>query len=117
QLPDSTLDFGTAIFCSLSDIRLSIFMSITGTSNRRQWLRDATALPPNGRRARMPQSPNRILDSLPQNIFAAMAPHLQHVTLPFGQVIAETGQPVGKVYFPFNGVVSLVVEMEEGATI
>jgi hypothetical protein len=45
----------------------------------------------------MPQSPNRILNALPQNIFAAMEPHLRNVTLAFGDVIAETGElrPVG----------------------
>src|SRR5215208_7725711 len=65
----------------------------------------------------MSQSPNRILNALPQNVFAAMQPHLQEVTLPFGEVIAETGEPVRKVYFPFTGVVSLVVEMDVGEMI
>jgi CRP-like cAMP-binding protein len=62
----------------------------------------------------MAQSPNRLLDSLPQNIFAALQPHLKPVPLPFGAVIAETGKTVEKVYFPHAGVVSLVVEMEVG---
>ena len=62
----------------------------------------------------MLQSPNRILNALPQNIFAAVEPHLQPVTLPFGDVIAEAGEPIRKVYFPFTGVVSLVVEMAGG---
>jgi CRP-like cAMP-binding protein len=65
----------------------------------------------------MPQSPNRILNALPQNIFAAMEPHLRNVTLAFGDVIAETGELVRDVYFPFIGVVSLVVEMEVGEMI
>jgi CRP-like cAMP-binding protein len=62
----------------------------------------------------MAQSPNRILNALPQNIFAAMEPHLRNVTLAFGDFIAETGAPVGNVYFPFTGVVSLVAEMSVG---
>jgi CRP-like cAMP-binding protein len=65
----------------------------------------------------MSQSPNRILNALPQNIFAAMEPHLRNVTLAFGDVIAETGDPVSRVYFPFSGVVSLVVEMDVGEMI
>jgi CRP-like cAMP-binding protein len=65
----------------------------------------------------MPQSPNRILNALPQNIFAAMVPHLRNVTLVFGDVIAESGDPVRNVYFPFAGVVSLVVEMQVGEMI
>jgi CRP-like cAMP-binding protein len=62
----------------------------------------------------MAQSKNRILNSLPQNIFAAIEPHLKHQDLVFGAVVAETGQPVDRVYFPNTGVVSLVVEMTVG---
>jgi hypothetical protein len=65
----------------------------------------------------MPQSPNRILNALPQNIFAAMAPHLRNETLAFGDIISEPGEPVRNVYFPFTGVISLVVEMQVGAMI
>src|SRR4029078_11306150 len=65
----------------------------------------------------MLQSPNRILNALPQNIFAAMEPHLRNVTLAFGDVIAEPGEPVSNVYFPFTGVVSIVVEMKVGEMI
>jgi CRP-like cAMP-binding protein len=62
----------------------------------------------------MSQSSNRILASLPQNIFVAMEPHLKQVPLSFGDVVAETGIPVSKVYFPFDGIISLVVEMKVG---
>src|SRR5258708_30916277 len=62
----------------------------------------------------MTQHPNRILDSLPQNIFAAIEPHLKPVELTFGDIVAETGLPVGRVHFPHSGVISLVVEMEVG---
>ena len=62
----------------------------------------------------MAQSANRILNALSQNIFAAMEPHFRLVTLTFGDIIADTGASVAKVYFPFSGVVSLVVEMDVG---
>ena len=62
----------------------------------------------------MSQSPNRLLNALPQNIFAATEPHLRNVTLTFGDIVAEPGEPVKNVYFPLTGVVSLVVEMEVG---
>jgi CRP-like cAMP-binding protein len=62
----------------------------------------------------MSQSANSILNALPQNIFAAMERHLSNVTLPFGEIVAETGESVTKVYFPLTGVVSLVVAMEVG---
>ena len=51
---------------------------------------------------------------MPQNIFAAVQPHLKTVNLVFGYVTAETEQPVSKVYFPHSGVISLVVEMQVG---
>jgi hypothetical protein len=63
---------------------------------------------------RVSQSKNRILNSLPQNIFAALGPHLKTESLSFGTVIAETDQLVRQVYFPHDCVVSLVVEMEVG---
>src|SRR3954467_3565855 len=62
----------------------------------------------------MPQSKNRILNSLPQNIFAAVERHLKHEDLVFAAVVAETDQPVDRVYFPHTGVISLVVEMKVG---
>lgn len=62
----------------------------------------------------MSQSKNRILNSLPQNIFAAVERHLKHEDLVFGAVVAETDQLVDRVYFPHTGVVSLVVEMTVG---
>jgi hypothetical protein len=62
----------------------------------------------------MSQSPNQLLASLPQNIFAAMEPHLARETLTFGDVIADVNEPVRKVYFPFSGVLSLVVPMSVG---
>lgn len=65
----------------------------------------------------MSPSPNLILASLPQNIFSALEPHLKQVTLALGDVVAETGEPVRAVYFPFNGVISLVVAMQVGEMI
>jgi CRP-like cAMP-binding protein len=65
----------------------------------------------------MALSQNRILNALPQNIFAAMEPHLKNVPLVFGDIIAETGESIRNVYFPFTGVVSLVVEMQVGEMI
>jgi len=62
----------------------------------------------------MPQSENRVLNALPQNIFAAIETHLKSIDLEFGDVVAETDHPISDVYFPYSGVVSLVVEMEVG---
>jgi len=65
----------------------------------------------------MAKSPNRLLASLPPEILAALTPHLKTVELKFGDVVAETGGPVQQVYFPYSGVISLVVEMDVGMMI
>ena len=65
----------------------------------------------------MSKSPNRLLDLLPANAFSAISPHLKIVELKFGEVVAEAGSPIRQVYFPYSGVISLVVELEVGAMI
>jgi hypothetical protein len=65
----------------------------------------------------MAKSPNRLLASLSPEILAALRPHLKTVELKFGDVVAETGGPVQQVYFPYSGVISLVVEMDVGMMI
>jgi hypothetical protein len=62
----------------------------------------------------MSQSPNRILDALPQNIFAALEPHLKTVNMKFAEIVAEPEEFITAVYFPHSCVISLVVEMEVG---
>jgi CRP-like cAMP-binding protein len=63
------------------------------------------------------KSPNRLLASLPADIFSAISPHLKIVELKFGDVLAKPGGPVRKVYFPYSGVISLVVELNVGTMI
>ena len=65
----------------------------------------------------MSKSPNRLLASLPADAFSAISPHLKIVELKFGEVVAETGSPIRQVYFPYSGVISLVVELDVGAMI
>ena len=65
----------------------------------------------------MSKSPNRLLASLPADTFSAVSPHLKIVELKFGAVLAEAGSPIRQVYFPYSGVISLVVELEVGMMI
>ena len=65
----------------------------------------------------MPKSPNRLLASLPADAFSAVAPHLKVVELKFGDVVAEAGSRIRQVYFPYSGVISLVVELDAGMMI
>jgi hypothetical protein len=57
---------------------------------------------------------NLLLASLPSGLLAQLTPYLKAVELPFGEVAAEPGQPIRKVYFPHTAIISLVVEMEVG---
>ena len=65
----------------------------------------------------MAKSPNRLLASLPSGVFSALTPHLKIVELKFGDVLAEAGSPIRQVYFPYSGVISLVVELDVGTMI
>ena len=65
----------------------------------------------------MSKSPNRLLASLPSDVFSAITPHLKIVELKFGEVVAEAGSAIRQVYFPYSGVISLVVELNVGAMI
>jgi CRP-like cAMP-binding protein len=62
-------------------------------------------------------SPNRLLASLPADAFSAISPHLKVVELKFGDVLAEPGNSIRQVYFPYSGVISLVVELDVGMMI
>ena len=63
----------------------------------------------------MSKSPNRLLASLPSGVYSALTPHLKIVELKFGDVVAEAGSAIRQVYFPYSGVISLVVELEVGS--
>jgi len=60
---------------------------------------------------------NSFLASLSAPDAAALRPHLKDVDLPQGTVLFEAGAPVEKVYFPHDGVVSLVVALSSGEMI
>ena len=60
---------------------------------------------------------NLFLNALAAADLAAVRPHLKSVELRQGVVLFEVGAPIHQVYFPHNGVVSLVVELASGETI
>ena len=65
-----------------------------------------------------PHSPtqNRLLAALPKAEFARLAPHLEFVPLPLGQVLFEPGEQLQHAYFPTTAIVSLHYVMESGAS-
>ena len=58
-----------------------------------------------------------MLASLPSDVYSALTPHLKIVELKFGDVLAEAGSEIRQVYFPYAGVISLVVELKVGSMI
>lgn len=53
----------------------------------------------------MCHSPNRSLNAHPQEVFAAIEPHLQQLKLSFAGLVAETDKSIAQVYLSFGGVV------------
>lgn len=60
---------------------------------------------------------NRLLADLEPKEYAVLAPHLQEVSLERGRVVAEAGETLPYLYFPLEGVLSLVGATEAGATV
>ncbi|MGG6287214.1 Crp/Fnr family transcriptional regulator [Leptolyngbya sp. AN03gr2] len=60
---------------------------------------------------------NFILDSLPQDEYALLQPHLQSVELRQNDILCGIRQPVQQVYFPTTALLSWVHSTAEGDTV
>jgi CRP-like cAMP-binding protein len=58
---------------------------------------------------------NKLLAALPTRDYKRLSPHLEAVTLEFNAVLHEDGEAVRYVYFPGEGLVSLLVVTGNGA--
>ena len=65
----------------------------------------------------MPHVRNRILSQISRADLDDMRPSLRVVELKRNQVVADTVDRVRYVYFPHGGILSCVVELEDGSTI
>ncbi|MEH2460989.1 Crp/Fnr family transcriptional regulator [Nostoc sp.] len=63
------------------------------------------------------QPVNKLLAALAASDYERLVPHLKLVSLPIGQVIYEPGEPITHVYFPQQGMVSLVTGMKDGSMV
>jgi CRP-like cAMP-binding protein len=63
------------------------------------------------------QLQNRLLESLPAEDYGLVAPHLGPMDLERGRLLYDPGDRVDVVYFPLDGVISLMTLMENGAAI
>lgn len=81
-------------------------------------------MPATERGQKLPASPrdkpdphaNHLLNALPKDDYARLAPYLEHMPLKLGDVLYEPGVQMRYVYFPTSCIVSLLYVMEDGAS-
>jgi CRP-like cAMP-binding protein len=59
---------------------------------------------------------NQLLASLPESALSRLAAHLERVDMSVGDVIYQYGSQSQHVYFPATSIVSLIYDMEDGAS-
>jgi CRP-like cAMP-binding protein len=59
---------------------------------------------------------NHLLAALPTEEFERLAPHLELVALPLGEILYEPGEKLQHAYFPTTAIVSLHYVMENGSS-
>ena len=59
---------------------------------------------------------NRLLRSLPEPDYRRLHPHLELVALPLGMALYESGDRIEHVFFPTDGIVSLLYVTQDGAS-
>ena len=60
---------------------------------------------------------NRLLATLPSDVYQHLQPHLKLVSLSVEQSLYEANAPIQQVCFPISAIVSLVATMTDGSTI
>jgi CRP-like cAMP-binding protein len=69
-----------------------------------------------GTTAAYPPTRNHLLAALPATDYERLQPHLEPLPLPLGWALYESGDRQGHVFFPTEGIVSLLYVMENGAS-
>jgi CRP-like cAMP-binding protein len=59
---------------------------------------------------------NRLLSLLPDDEYERLRPHLSHVIFDYRKSLYEASRPIDHVYFPIDGVASLVITIANGAS-
>jgi CRP-like cAMP-binding protein len=60
---------------------------------------------------------NHILSALPPEDYERLAPHLEPVKLPHGQILYESSGEMEYAYFPINAMISLLSQMSDGGSV
>jgi CRP-like cAMP-binding protein len=68
------------------------------------------------RAAPQPPTKNHLLAALPAADYEPLAPHLEPVDLPLGCSVYESGDRMSHVFFPTEGIVSLLYVLHDGAS-
>jgi CRP-like cAMP-binding protein len=64
-------------------------------------------------KSRPPPIRNHLLAALPREEYGRLLPRLESVSLPFMGVLYEGGEPIRHVYFPDDGLISLLIVMKD----
>lgn len=64
-------------------------------------------------KSRPPPIRNQLLAALPCEEYGRLLPHLESVPLPFMGVLHEGGETIRHVYFPDDGLISLLIVMDD----
>lgn len=64
-----------------------------------------------------PPTVNRLLAALPKKEYRRLLPELEHVAMPFAEVLYEPGDVIRHVYFPNDSIVSLLSVVAESLTL
>ena len=59
---------------------------------------------------------NQILAALPSADYERLLPDLEHVKMPRGWTMSESGDHVKYLHFPTSGIVSLIYALEDGSS-
>src|SRR3954447_729770 len=62
------------------------------------------------------QRTNRLLSLLSDQDYDRLRPHLSHINLTYKKSLYEAFRPIKQVYFPIDGVASLVITTLDGAS-
>jgi len=65
----------------------------------------------------LPAVQNRLIEALPAEDLGLVSPHLTLIDLERGRLLYDPGDAIDTIYFPHDGVISLMTLMENGAAI
>lgn len=67
--------------------------------------------------AHMPAGHNRLLMTLPPEDYRQVSSQLERISLGLKEMLYESGKPIEYVYFPIDGVMSMLAEVEEDSLV